>query len=59
MVFITRAITLTEAEHKPEIELKLYTPYLALTGELWGVHCEDWGENFPRYNSIVMYLSVE
>ena len=27
------------------------TPYLALTGELRGVYCEDFAENWPCYNS--------
>ena len=29
------------AEHKSDIELTKGTPYLALTGELCGVCCED------------------
>ena len=32
------------------------TPYLALTGELWSVYCEDLGENWPRYNGTALYL---
>ena len=32
---------MTEAEHKSEFERPKDTPYLALTGELWGVYCED------------------
>ena len=31
------------------------TPYLALTGELWGVYCEDFGENWPHHNSTPLY----
>ena len=31
------------------------TPYLTLTGELWGVYCEDFGENRPRYNGTALY----
>ena len=31
------------------------TPYLALKGELWGVFCEDFQENWPRYNSTALY----
>ena len=26
------------------------TPYLALAGKLWGVCCDDLGENWPHYN---------
>ena len=29
------------------------TPYLALTGELWGVYCEDLGENWLRCNGTI------
>ena len=32
------------------------TPYLALTGELWGVFCEYLRENWPRYNGTALYL---
>ena len=32
-------------------------PYLALTGELWGVFCEYFGENWPWYNSTALYIS--
>ena len=32
------------------------TPYLALAGELWGVCCEDFGENWPCHNSTTLYL---
>ena len=31
---------------------------MILTGELWGVHCEDLGENLLHYNSTVLYLEV-
>ena len=31
------------------------TPYLALTGNIWGVFCKDLGENWPRYNSTALY----
>ena len=34
------------------------TPYLALMGKLWGVLCEDLGENLPRYNGITLYVSI-
>ena len=30
-------------------------PYLALTGELWGVYCEHIGANWPPYNGIALY----
>ena len=25
-----------------------------LTGELWGVYCDDLGENWPRYNGTAL-----
>ena len=31
----------TEAEYKSEFEPTKYTPYLALTGELWDMFCKD------------------
>ena len=30
--------------------------YLALMGELWGVNCEDFGENWQHYNSTALYV---
>ena len=44
------------AERKWTIKLTKYTPYLALTGELWGVFCEDFGEYWPRYNGTALYI---
>ena len=34
------------------------TLYLALTGELWDVFCEDFGENVSRYNGTALYIAV-
>ena len=31
------------------------TPHLALAGELWGVCCEEIGENWSRYNGTALY----
>ena len=45
-------------EHKWDIELTTDTPYLALTGEIWGVCCEHLGENWPRYNGMALYFSI-
>ena len=44
------------AQHKEDIELTKDTPYLALTSELWGVCCEDFGENWQRYYGTVLYV---
>ena len=43
------------AERKSNIRLTKDTPYLALTGELWGVICEDFGENWTRYNGTTLH----
>ena len=32
------------------------TPYLTLRGELWGVVCEDFEENWPSYNGNTLYF---
>ena len=29
--------------------------YLVQTGDLWGVYCEEIGENWPRYNGTTLY----
>ena len=41
-------------EHESKFQLTKDTPYLALTGELWGVCCEDLEENWPLYNSTAL-----
>ena len=42
---ITNSNVMIAAEHKSDFALTKGTPYLALTGELWGVCCEDMGKN--------------
>ena len=44
------------AGSESDIRITTGTPYLALTGELWGVYCEDFGENRPRYNGTALYV---
>ena len=46
-------------EHKSDIELTKHTPYLALMGELWGVFCEDLGENWPHCNGTALYIVIK
>ena len=48
----------TEAEYQPDAGSTKYTPYLALTGEPWGVFCEYLLENWPRYNGTALYMNV-
>ena len=45
-----------KAEHKSEFVFIRDTPYLALTGGLWGVWCEKYDENWPRYNDTALYV---
>ena len=47
------------AEHKSDFELTKDTSYLALMGELWGVCCEDSGENWSHYNGTALYLEPD
>ena len=44
------------SEHKSDFELTTDTPYLAHTGELWGVFYENFEENSPRYNGTALYI---
>ena len=53
---ITFSTAMTMAKLKSNITLTKYTPYLTLTGKLWGDFCEDFGENWPCYNSTGLYL---
>ena len=45
-------------ETESDIKITTDTPYLALTGEIWGVYCEDFGENRPRYNGTALYIYI-
>ena len=44
------------AEYKYEIWYTKDTPHLALTGELWCVLWENFGENWSCYNGTALYL---
>ena len=46
------------AECERDIRIKTNTPYLTLTGELWGAYCEDFRENWPHYNDTVLYKDI-
>ena len=52
---ISYSTTVTDAEHKSDIKLTKDIPYLALMGELWGVYCDDLGDNWPRCISIKLW----
>ena len=44
------------AESESDIRITKDTQHLALTGELWGVYCEDFGENLPSYIGTALYM---
>ena len=46
-------------EHISEFVFTTDTTYLALTGELWGVCCEEFEENWPNYNGTTLYLMIQ
>ena len=47
---------MTEAEYASVFISTKDTPYVAVTGELFGVFCGDLGENWPRYNGTALYF---
>ena len=48
---IALGITMTAVERKVDFKLTTDTTYLALRHELWGVYCDELGENWLRYNA--------
>ena len=48
---------MTAAKHKSDFKLTTDTPYLALTGKLWGVCGEEFWENWLRYNGTALYIT--
>ena len=46
---------MTGAKHKSDSEIEKNTPYLTVMGELWGVCCEDFAENWSHYNGTILY----
>ena len=47
---------MTARERKSDFKLTTYTPYLALTDELWGVCYDNFEENWLHYNGTALYL---
>ena len=43
-------------ENESDIRITTDTPYFTLTGKLWGVYYENFGENWPRFNGTALYL---
>ena len=56
---ITYDTAITVAEGELDIRITTDTPYLALTGELWVIYCEDLGKDWPRYNGTALYVIFE
>ena len=40
---------------KEKKHVVLFSEHCACTGELWGVYCEDFSENWPHYNGTALY----
>ena len=49
---------MTAAECKSDFKLTTDTPYLALTGVLWGVYYENFEEKRPRYNGTALQFAM-
>ena len=47
---------MTDDEHESDFELTKDTPYFILIDELWGIYCEDLGENWICYEGIPLYI---
>ena len=43
---MTYDTAITVAESEADIRITTDTPYIAFAGELWGVYCEHFGENY-------------
>ena len=43
------------AESESDIRITRDTPYLTLISKLWGIYCEDLGENWLHYNGTTLY----
>ena len=41
-----------------DLELKKYTPYISLMGELWAFYSEYFGGKWPCYNGIRLVISA-
>ena len=47
---------MTTVEHKWDFKLTKDTPYLTFMGNLWGVCCDDFGEDWSLYNGTTLYF---
>ena len=48
----------TKSEYKSEYGPTKDTPHLTLMGELWSVFCQDFQENWLRYNNTTLYFII-
>ena len=46
------------AESESNFRITTDILYLSLMGELWGVYCEYFGENWLRYNGTTLYIAT-
>ena len=56
----SKVIIITTSPRGQWVKLATDTSYLTLSGKLWGVCCEDFGENqqgYNGYNGTTLYLS--
>ena len=45
IIYILHTALIIVAQSKSDFRITIDTPYLTVMGELWGVCCEDFGEN--------------
>ena len=53
---ILRYLAMAKTESQSDFELTKDTPYLTLTGELWGVSYDYLGNVLQRYKRAALYL---
>ena len=52
---ITHSTAITVTESASDFRITIDTPYLTLTGKLWGVFCGNFGENWLLCNDTALY----
>ena len=57
IVYHSKQYTMECCYNTSNIRLIKDISYLALTGGLWGVFCEDFGENWPRHDTVLYILT--
>ena len=54
VISIAYGTVITMAESDYDFRITKGTPYLTPMGKLWGVYCENLGENWPHYNDTTL-----